>query len=260
MKSKRKLENKTVLITGQLSEILKTCALIASKEGANVIIMDVMSSENEIIMEEIRKESQNSNILFIPCDISNFDEVETTLKRVKHLFGSIDVALNNTVIDCEVNSDGSLSKEAWLKIVGLNLNGVFNCMSHQLQEMAKQKNGVILNMASASANYDFSKSAHYTATKHGIIGLTKTAALEYANKGIRINALCPGGSELPIVDKMEMTVFTPSSRQQHTLNLTAIKKTQKAKEIAHGFVFMASEKSPFITGTAVEIDGGYLSQ
>ncbi|MGQ0826784.1 MAG: SDR family NAD(P)-dependent oxidoreductase [Bacteroidota bacterium] len=255
---KKKLENKTVLITGHLTEVGKTCALAALREGANVIIADIISDRTEIVMAEIRKE--HSNVHFIPCDTTNYDAVNFTVKKVITVFGSVDVALNNTGIDCEIKPEEHMSKEAWLKIIGNDLNGVFNCMTHQLLEMAKQKKGVILNMASVFSDQNFSTSSHYIATKHGIIGLTKTAAAEYAAYGIRINALCPGTVAPTAVDKMEDVVFAPGSRKQHTMNLTAIRKKEKAKEIANGFIFMASEKSPFITGTAVEIDGGYLSQ
>lgn len=254
----KKLENKTVLIAGGLSEVAKACALAAIREGANIIIADEESYETEMALKEIKKEDPNT--IFIPCDVSQFDEVQAAVKRITKQFGGIDIALNNAGIDCEINADGNMSKEAWLKIMGINLNGLFNCMSHELPEMAKRKKGVVLNLASVYGSIKSTDSSHYVAVKHGIIGLTKTAAIEYASHGIRINALCPGSISVPIVHKMEAAIFKPGSRQQHTMNITAIKRMEKVKEIANGFVFMASERNPFISGTAVEIDGGYLSQ
>lgn len=256
---KKKLENKTVFIAGNLSEITKTCAIAAIREGANVVIAGMVSDETEIAAEEIKNE--NSNILFIPCNISVFDEVLKTIKKVVNNFGTIDIALNNSEIDYKINESDIINKKTWLPTIGANLDGVFNCMSHELTEMEKQKNGVILNLISMSGKPAFSTSPHYIAVKHGIIGLTKTAALEYKMRGIRINALCPGFINSPVFDRNETETYGIQPDQyKYSHNLTTVKKIEKVREIANGFIFMASEKNPFITGTAVEIGDGYLSQ
>lgn len=256
---KKKLENKTVFIAGNLSEITKTCAIAAMREGANVVIADTVSDETEIAIEEIKNE--NPNTLFIPCNISAFDEVLKTVKKVVNEFGTIDIALNNSEIDYEINKADIMNKKTWLRIIGSNLDGVFNCMSHELTEMEKQKSGVILNLISISGKPAFSTSPHYVAVKHGVIGLTKTAALEYKMRGIRINALCPGFIHPPVFDRNETEAYGMQPDQyNYSHNLTTVKKIEKAREIANGFVFMAAEKNPFITGTAVEIGDGYLSQ
>jgi NAD(P)-dependent dehydrogenase (short-subunit alcohol dehydrogenase family) len=256
---KKKLANKIVFIAGNLSEITKACAIAAIREGANVIIADSVSDETDTAMEEIKNE--NSNTLFIPCNISAFDEVLKTIKKVVNEFGTIDIALNNSEIDYEINKADILNKKTWLRTIGANLDGVFNCMSHELTEMKKQKSGVILNLISISGKPAFSTSPHYIAVKHGIIGLTKTAALEYKMHGIRINALCPGFIHTPAFDKNETVSYRMQPDQyNYSHNLTTVKKIERAGEIANGFIFMAAEKNPFITGTSVEIGDGYLSQ
>ncbi len=253
----KKLENKTVFITGGLSGVGKACAMAAAREGANVAIADIYTDSTERTMEEIKKE--NPNAFFIDCDVSKFTEVEYTVKKVIDRFTTIDVALNNAGIIDERNNNDNISKEAWLQLIGINLNGIFNCMSHELPEMAKRKKGVILNMAFILSKPSFATSSHYEATKHGIIGLTKTAAIEYARQGIRINALCPGFIDPVFEDKKE-GALTMERRKKGLVSLLSPSKIKKTEEIANGFVFMACDKSPFITGTAVEIDGGYLSQ
>nr|MBA3707134.1 SDR family NAD(P)-dependent oxidoreductase [Bacteroidota bacterium] len=121
---KKKLEDKTVLITGCLSAVGKACALAAIKEGANVIVADVPSDNSEMVMEEIKME--NSNALFIPCDVSKFEDVQRTIEKIISTFRTIDVALNNSAIMCDINESENMSKKDWLKIIGINLNGVFN--------------------------------------------------------------------------------------------------------------------------------------
>ena len=143
-------------------------------------------------------------------------------------------------------------------MIGVNLNGVFNGMKHELTQMSKQKKGVIVNMSSILGKVGFANSSHYVAAKHGIIGLTQTAALEYATDGIRINTICPGFIETPLLTNADLT--KDSDLQKYIIGLHLMKRVGKSDEIAAGFIFLASDDSSFITGTTLEIDGGYLAQ
>lgn len=252
----KKLENKTVFITGGLSGIGKACAIAAAKEGANIAIADLKSANADKSMEEIKK--QNPKALFIDCDVSVFAQVEAAVKKTVSTFGTLDVALNNAGIGGEAGKVGDMTEQAWLKVIGINLNGVFNCMKHELIQMEKQKNGAIVNMSSILGKVGFANSSHYVAAKHGIIGLTQTAALEYATEGIRINAICPGFIDTPLLATAGIT--TNAELKQFIVNLHPIKHLGKAEEIAKGFIFLACEDGSFVTGTALEIDGGYLAQ
>jgi NAD(P)-dependent dehydrogenase (short-subunit alcohol dehydrogenase family) len=173
-------------------------------------------------------------------------------------FGSLDVALNNAGIGGESSKVGDMSEQAWLKVIGVNLNGVFNGMKHELTQMIKQKKGVIVNMSSILGKVGFANSSHYVAAKHGIIGLTQTAALEYATEDIRINAICPGFIETPLLTNAGIT--KDSDLQKYIIGLHPMKRLGKSEEVASGFIFLASDESSFLTGTALEIEGGYLAQ
>jgi NAD(P)-dependent dehydrogenase (short-subunit alcohol dehydrogenase family) len=252
----KKLENKSVFITGGLSGIGKACAIAAAKEGANVVVADLKSDSANKTMEEIKRE--NSKAIFIECDVSVYKQVEFAIQQVISTFSSVDVALNNAGIGGESNKVGDMTEQAWLKVIGVNLNGVFNGMKHELTQMSKQKKGVIVNMSSILGKVGFANSSHYVASKHGIIGLTQSAALEYATEGIRINAICPGFIDTPLLNKLDFSHHTDV--KQHIIDLHPMKRLGKSEEIASGFIFLASDDSSFMTGTTLEIDGGYLAQ
>src|ERR1035437_2927919 len=252
----KKLENKTVFITGGLSGIGRACAIAAAKEGANLAIADLRSGTTDSAMAEIIKE--NLKAIFIECDVSVYKQVEFAIQQVISTFSSVDVALNNAGIGGESNKVGDMTEQAWLKVIGVNLNGVFNGMKHELTQISKQKKGVIVNMSSILGKVGFATSSHYVAAKHGIIGLTQTAALEYATDGIRINTICPGFIETPLLTNAGIT--KDSDLQKYIIGLHPMKRLGKSEEVASGFIFLASDDSSFITGATLEIDGGYLAQ
>lgn len=251
----KKLENKTVFITGGLSGIGKACAIGAAKEGANIVVADMKSANTDKVMQEIKKE--NAKAIFIECDVSVFAQVQTTIEKSVTTFGTLDVALDNAGVGGEPNKVGDMTEEAWLKVIGINLNGVFNCMKHELAQMVKQKKGVIVNMASILGKVGFATSSHYVAAKHGVIGLTQTAALEYVTEGICINAICPGFIDTPLLTKG--IISDHADVKQQIIDLHPMKRLGKSAEIANGFIFLASDDSSFVSGTSLEIDGGYLA-
>ena len=251
-----KLENKTVFITGGLSGIGKACAIAAAKHGANVVIADRKSTGTDKAMDEIKKE--NTKAIFVECDVAVFGDVQAAVEKAVSTFGTLDVALNNAGIGGEPNKIGDMTEQQWLKVVNVNLNGVFNCMKHELAQMSKQKKGVIVNMASILGKVGFATSAHYVAAKHGVIGLTQTAALEYATEGIRVNAICPGFIDTPLLANAGITDHPDV--KQHIVDMHPMKRLGKDIEIASGFIFLACDESSFTSGTALEIDGGYLAQ
>ncbi len=252
----KKLDGKIVFITGGLSGIGKACAIAAAKQGANVVIADSKPAVTDTTMAEIKKE--NPLAIFIECDVSVFAQVQAAIGKVVQTFGTLDVALNNAGIGGEPSKVGDMTEQAWLKVIGVNLNGVFNCMKHELAQMSKQKKGVIVNMASILGKVGFATSSHYVAAKHGVIGLTQTAALEYATEGIRINAICLGFIDTPLLAKGGITDHPEV--KQHIVDLHPMKRLGKSEEIANGFIFLACDESSFVSGTALEIDGGYLAQ
>jgi NAD(P)-dependent dehydrogenase (short-subunit alcohol dehydrogenase family) len=252
----KKLENKTVFITGGLSGIGKACALAAAKEGANIAIADRETSNNIKTMDEIKKIQPKA--IFIECNISILDQVKSAIQKVISTFGILDVALNNAGIGGKPSKISEMDEQSWLKVIGIDLTGVFYCMKHELIQMEKQKKGVIVNISSISGKVGYARSAHYVASKHGIIGLTKTAALEYATEGIRVNVICPGFIDTPLLTKLDFS--NHPEIKQHIIDKHPMNRLGTSEEIAKGFIFLACDDSSFITGTALDMDGGYLAQ
>jgi len=252
----KKLENKTVFITGGLSGIGKACAIAAAKEGANIAIADRETSTNIQAMDEIKIDQPKA--IFIECNVSVHAQVEAAIQKVITTFGRLDVALNNAGIGGKPSKISEMDEQSWLKVIGIDLTGVFYCMKHELIQMEKQGKGIIVNMSSISGKVGYARSAHYVTAKHGLIGLTKTAALEYATEGIRVNVICPGFIDTPLLTKLDFS--NKPEIKQHILDKHPMNRLGTSKEIACGFIFLASDDSSFITGTALDIDGGYLAQ
>lgn len=252
----KKLENKTIFITGGLSGIGKACAIAAAREGGNIAIADLKSDISDSVMAEILKE--NDAAIFVDCNVSVYEEVKHAVEKAVIKFGTLDVALNNAGISGEPNKVGNMTLDAWQNVIDINLNGVFNCMTHELNHMEKQKKGVIINMSSILGKVGFPMSSHYVAAKHGVIGLTQTAALEYAAMGIRVNAICPGFINTPMLAMAGITKDVDT--EQKIIDLHPMKRLGIAEEITKGFIFLASDDSTFITGSTLEIDGGFLAQ
>jgi len=151
-----------------------------------------------------------------------------------------------------------MDEQAWLNVIAIDLTGVFYCMKHELKQMEKQQSGVIVNMSSISGKVGYAKSAHYVSAKHGLLGLTKTAALEYATEGIRVNVICPGFIDTPLLTKLDLN--NNPDRKKVILDKHPINRLGTSEEIAKGFIFLATDDSSFVTGTALNIDGGFLAQ
>lgn len=252
----KKLENKTVFITGALSGIGKACAFAAAKEGANVVLIDLQSVHANDILNKVKQD--NKNAIFIPCDVSDYLQVKHAVDQTIREFDTVDIALNNAGIGGVGSKIGDMLESDWQHVVSVNLSGVFNCMKHQLKQMEKQRNGIVINMSSILGKVGFSNSGHYVAAKHGVIGLTQTAALEYAELGIRVNAICPGFIDTPLLE--EGGINKNNAVKQAIIGMHPMKRFGKSEEIANGFLFLASSESTFMNGSSLEIDGGFLCQ
>ncbi len=252
----KRLQDKTVFITGGLSGIGKACAVAAAKEGANVVVADLRSVTIDSAMKEIQGEKDTA--AFIECDVASMESVVSAIASTLEKFKTLDVALNDAGIGGESTSIAEMTEENWNQTIRINLTGVFNCMKHELLHMTAQKSGTIINMSSILGKVGFVGSAAYVAAKHGVIGLTQTAALEYAVHGIRINALCPGFIDTPLLTKGGIN--ENEIVKQQIMALHPVNRFGKSSEIAHAFIFLASEESSFMTGTSLEIDGGYLAR
>lgn len=252
----KKFEGKTVFITGGLSGIGKACAVAAAKEGANVAIVDIKSVNYDSAMLDVK--SENERAVFIECDVTKMDQVKKAVDHAVETFGSIDIALNNAGIPADQSRIAEMTEGDWNNVLQVNLASVFNCMKYELTQMSTQKKGVVINMSSVLGKVGFAGWAGYVAAAHGILGLTKSAALEYAHEGIRVNAIAPGFIDTPLLTKGGLN--DNEKIKQQILSLHPLKRLGKAEEVACAFLFLASQDSAFITGMTLEIDGGYLAQ
>ncbi|MGN6211144.1 SDR family NAD(P)-dependent oxidoreductase [Parafilimonas sp.] len=249
------LKGKTAIVTGGASGIGEATALLYAAYGCNVIVSDLQEEKGLLLVEKIRQ--SNGKAVFIKADVSKPQDCEMLVNKTVAGFGSVDIAFNNAGISGESNAMADMSIEGWNKIIAVNLNSVFYCMKYELQQMLKQGKGVIINNSSILGQVGFANAAGYVAAKHGVIGLTQNAALEYGAKGIRINAIGPGFINTPLLTEAGMNT---DIKQSVLVPLHPIGRLGEASEVAELVIWLSSDKASFITGSYYPIDGGYLAR
>lgn len=242
------LEGKVAIITGGASGIGEACAELFIKEGAKVVITDLNVELGKKLAEKLGK-----NAHFIQADSSLPEDNERIVKETVEKFGILHIAVNNAGIGGEANKVGDMSIEGWKKVIDINLNGVFYGMHYQIPAM--KQGGSIINMASILGYVGFANSSAYSAAKHGVLGLTKSAAWEYATENIRINAVGPGFIATPLVENNLTPEVQSFLESQH-----AMQRMGTPMEVAELVLWLASDKSSFATGAYYPIDGGYLAK
>lgn len=245
----KQLENKVALVTGGASGIGRAIVELFVKEGAKVVFTDLNEDLGKQVQEELGEQT-----FFIKSDVSSPEDNKAAVDATVSKFGALHIAVNNAGVGGESNVVGDLSIEGWRKVIDINLNGVFYGMHYQLPEIEKV-GGSIINMASILGSVGFATSSGYVAAKHGVVGLTKTAAWEYGTRNVRINAVGPGFISTPLVEE---------SLDEGTLNFLksqhAMQRLGKPEEVASIVLWLASDASSFATGTYYPIDGGYLAK
>lgn len=246
-------EKKIVLVTGGSFGIGQQAALEFAKRGAKVIVCDVFEARDTLAAIEKIKGDAN----FIKCDVSNENEVIALINEIKAKYEKIDFAFNNAGIEGLNALTHECSLENWEKTINTNLKGIWLCMKHEISAMLENGGGAIVNNSSIAGLIGFKGMPAYVASKHGIIGLTKTAALEYAKSGIRINAVCPGVIKTPMLDRS--TKKDKKQEEQYAL-MEPIGRLGEAAEVAQAAVWLCSQSASFITGAAIPVDGGWVAQ
>jgi NAD(P)-dependent dehydrogenase (short-subunit alcohol dehydrogenase family) len=251
----RRLEGKAALVTGAGSGIGRATAKAFVREGARVVVSDVNVAGGEETVAAIKK--QGGDARFIRCDISKPAEVEALIRGTVEAFGRLDCAVNNAGIGGLMAPTGDYPEEAWDQVIATNLKGGWLCMKYEVQQMLKQGGGSIVNTASVAGLVGFQMGPAYVAAKHGIIGLTKTVALEYAKANIRVNAVCPGVIRTPMV-----TVSTDQNKEVEAALIASepIGRMGEPEEVAEALVWLCSSAASFITGAALPVDGGFVAQ
>jgi NAD(P)-dependent dehydrogenase (short-subunit alcohol dehydrogenase family) len=252
------LEDKIILVTGGSSGIGRATAVVMARQGAAVIIADVNVADGEAAVEEIHRKGGAAS--FLRADVRSSEEIKAAVDRIVATHGRLDGAFNNAgVLEGTFTSSVNLAEVVWDRVIDINLKGVWLCMKHEIPQMLRQGRGVIVNHASVAGLYgNRIVGPAYIASKHGVVGLTKAAALEYADRGIRINAVCPG-----IIDEtvMSETIFGgDAAREAQVKALYPAGRVGALSEVAETVAWFFSDATTFITGHALPIDGGLLAQ
>jgi len=245
---------KVAFVTGAASGIGRATAVAFAREGADVVVADVAPEGAEQTVRMI--EESGGRALALRCDVSHAEDVKAALEKTVEQFGRLDCAFNNAGIEESKLTVEDFPVEYWDRIIGINLRGVFLCMKYEIPAMLRQGSGAIVNNSSIAGIVGLRGAPAYTASKHGVVGLTKTTALDFALKNIRINAVCPGLIDTPMVD--QVTRGSEEGRQQ-LIALEPVGRMGKPEEIAAAVVWLCSDSASFITGHALPIDGGFLA-
>jgi NAD(P)-dependent dehydrogenase (short-subunit alcohol dehydrogenase family) len=251
-----KFEGKAGLVTGAGSGIGRACALLMARKGAKVVVADVDVAGGEETVKLI--EGAGGKALFVKADVSDPAQVEAAVKAGVDAFGGLHLAVNNAGIGGEANLAGDYSPEGWRKVIGINLDGVFYSMRYEIPAMLASGGGSIVNISSILGLVGFGTASAYTSAKHGVVGLTQVAAIEYGQQGIRVNSVNPGFIDTPLMAKAGI------NKGDDTYNFIASKHAMNRfglpEEIAEAVVWLLSDKASFVTGIALPVDGGYTAQ
>lgn len=247
-------DGKVALVTGAGSGIGESIALLYSKYGAKVVVSDINDEEGQVTVDRIRE--ANGEALYVHADVSNPEDCKHLVDQTIATYGHLDIACNNAGIGGESNPVAQMSDDGWNKTIAINLSGVFFCMRPEIEAMLQNGGGSIVNMASILGQVGFASAAAYVSAKHGVVGLTRTAALEYSKAGIRVNAVGPAFIQTPMI---EAVTADPNVSQALTA-AHPIGRLGKPEEIAELVIWLSSDKASFVTGSYYAADGGYLAQ
>ena len=251
------LEGKVAIVTGGSSGIGRAAALAFAKSGAKVVIANRRHQAGEETVSMIRQNGGDAT--FVKTDVSKASEVEELVKAAVQTYGRLDCALNNAGTDEGFGPLlADISEEAFDYEMGINLKGVWLCMKYEILQMLKQGGGTIVNISSINGMGGCGNASLYSTAKHGIIGLTKSAALEYAHKNIRVNAICAGAFDTPMLDRIfEMHApGNPKKIEAIYSSLIAMRRIGKPEEAADAALWLCSDASSYVTGSSMVVDGG----
>ncbi|MFD2514744.1 SDR family oxidoreductase [Pontibacter locisalis] len=249
----RQFQDKVAIVTGGSFGIGKATAILFAQHGAKVAVVDW--KEDDEAVNAIK--SAGGEAIFIKCDVSKDDEVQAMVTQTVSTFGRLDFAFNNAGIEGESAPTHEVTEENWNRVIGINLKGVWLCMKHEIPHMLRQGKGAIVNCSSIAGVIGFPGIPAYTASKHGVLGLTKTAALEYATAGIRVNAVCPGVIQTPMIDRfMEKN----KTNKAEMASQEPIGRFGTPEEIAEAVMWLCSDGSSFVTGHPLVADGGWVAR
>lgn len=250
------LKDKVVIITGAATGIGRATAVSFAKAGAKLVIADINQAGLEETLNLVNKE--NAEAVMLKTDVSAPKQIQKMVEHTLSTFGRLDIACNNAGTEGVMKKTADYTLDEWDQMMDVNLRGQWLCMKYEIPAMLETGAGSIINMASILGTVGFEEAAVYSASKHGLIGLTKTAALEYAKDHIRINAIGPAFIETPMLERAGIT--TNEETREGVVALHAVGRLGRAEEIADAVLWLASEKSSFVTGHTLLVDGGYTAR
>jgi NAD(P)-dependent dehydrogenase (short-subunit alcohol dehydrogenase family) len=249
------LTGKVALVTGGASGIGRATALTFAREGAKLIIADMHEEGGQQTVHMITE--NGGNVTFVQVDVTQATAVEAMISKAVETYGRLDCAHNNAGVGTPSRvPTADYTEEQWDYVLSINLKGVWLCMKYEIPQMLKHGGGAIVNTASVAGLVGFPTSSAYVASKHGVVGLTKTAALEYARHGIRVNCVCPGYIETPMTERSR----NDPERLAHMIASEPIGRLGTPEEIAETVVWLCSDTASFVTGHTMTVDGGYAAQ
>ena len=249
------VQGKIALVTGGGSGIGRATALALAREGAKVMIADYVPEGGDRTVKMIKEKGGDAS--FVHADVAIGKQVEAMVNNTVETYGRIDLAFNNAGIEGRMADSVAATEENFDRIIAINLKGVWLCMKSEIPQMLKQGGGAIVNTASVAGLVAVEALSAYTASKHGVIGLTRTAALEYAQKNIRVNCVCPGLINTPMVARM---IDSGGMNEQDFVAAEPVGRMGKPEEIGEGVLWLLSDAASFVTGHPLVVDGGWVAR
>ena len=245
---------KVAVVTGASSGIGRASALFYAREGAQVVVSDINETGGQETVALIQ--AAKGEAFFVKTDVATPADCEALVKKTVKKFGRLDFACNNAGIGGEQNLTADYSVEGWQKVIAINLSGIFYCMKYEIPAMLKTGGGAIVNMVSILGQVGFTGAPAYVAAKHGVIGLTKNAAIDYAAKGIRVNSIGPAFIRTPMIASLEEN----ADALNMLIGLHPMGRLGLPEEVAELVIWLSSKRASFVTGAYYSVDGGYLAR
>src|SRR5512138_3372213 len=252
----QKLLGEVALVTGGGSGIGWAACKAFARAGARVVVSDIDEEAGTRLVKRLTGCGRDA--IFVRADVSKAADVEHLIEAAANTYGCLDIAFNNAGVEGELAPLADYTDEAWDRVIAVNLTGVRLCMKYEIREMLKHGGGAIVNNASILGVVGLANASAYTAAKHGVLGLTKVAAIEYASRHIRINAVCPAFIETPMLARAGFT--TDAVKRAAVENLHPLGRLGRPEEVAAAAVWLCTPEASFVTGHPLLVDGGYVTQ